>query len=163
MSTFFSTFCYHLSYWRQRAVFFDNWLAHSHGYNFVCFFVFVHATLSTITFSQNIALLVWRLVWSISSGFLFCFTFWTILTGMDAWNFELKAPGVEGKKLISSDSWVQAEARAEFAERSVQKLQKEVDRLEGKTWVFFFFFFSWQLHRLLLDDLTLSHFRTVLN
>jgi hypothetical protein len=61
---------------------------------------------------------------------------------MDAWNFELKAPGVEGKKLISSDSWVQAEARAEFAERSVQKLQKEVDRLEGKTWVFFFFFFS---------------------
>lgn len=27
----------------------------------------------------------------------------------------------------------QAEARAEFAERSVQKLQKEVDRLEGKT------------------------------
>lgn len=26
---------------------------------------------------------------------------------------------------------VQAEARAEFAERSVQKLQKEVDRLEG--------------------------------
>ena len=26
----------------------------------------------------------------------------------------------------------QAEARAEFAERSVQKLQKEVDRLEGK-------------------------------
>lgn len=28
-------------------------------------------------------------------------------------------------------SVVQAEARAEFAERSVQKLQKEVDRLEG--------------------------------
>lgn len=27
--------------------------------------------------------------------------------------------------------FVQAEARAEFAERSVQKLQKEVDRLEG--------------------------------
>ena len=26
----------------------------------------------------------------------------------------------------------QAEARAEFAERSVQKLQKEVDRLEGR-------------------------------
>ena len=26
---------------------------------------------------------------------------------------------------------LQAEARAEFAERSVQKLQKEVDRLEG--------------------------------
>ena len=26
----------------------------------------------------------------------------------------------------------QAEARAEFAERSVTKLQKEVDRLEGK-------------------------------
>lgn len=26
----------------------------------------------------------------------------------------------------------QAEARAEFAERSVQKLQKEVDRLEGE-------------------------------
>lgn len=28
--------------------------------------------------------------------------------------------------------FMQAEARAEFAERSVQKLQKEVDRLEGK-------------------------------
>lgn len=28
--------------------------------------------------------------------------------------------------------YVQAEARAEFAERSVQKLQKEVDRLEGE-------------------------------
>lgn len=27
--------------------------------------------------------------------------------------------------------YFQAEARAEFAERSVQKLQKEVDRLEG--------------------------------
>ena len=27
---------------------------------------------------------------------------------------------------------MKAEARAEFAERSVQKLQKEVDRLEGK-------------------------------
>ena len=27
--------------------------------------------------------------------------------------------------------FTQAEARAEFAERSVQKLQKEVDRLEG--------------------------------
>ncbi len=29
--------------------------------------------------------------------------------------------------------WFQAEARAEFAERSVQKLQKEVDRLEGES------------------------------
>jgi len=29
-----------------------------------------------------------------------------------------------------SDSFKEAEARAEFAERSVQKLQKEVDRLE---------------------------------
>lgn len=28
-------------------------------------------------------------------------------------------------------AYKQAEARAEFAERSVQKLQKEVDRLEG--------------------------------
>ena len=28
---------------------------------------------------------------------------------------------------------IQAEARAEFAERSVQKLQKEVDRLEGES------------------------------
>lgn len=28
-------------------------------------------------------------------------------------------------------AFIQAEARAEFAERSVQKLQKEVDRLEG--------------------------------
>lgn len=32
----------------------------------------------------------------------------------------------------------QAEARAEFAERSVQKLQKEVDRLEGITFRFIF-------------------------
>jgi len=31
----------------------------------------------------------------------------------------------------------QAEARAEFAERSVQKLQKEVDRLEGEDVRFF--------------------------
>jgi len=30
-----------------------------------------------------------------------------------------------------SIAFAQAEARAEFAERSVQKLQKEVDRLEG--------------------------------
>ena len=30
----------------------------------------------------------------------------------------------------------QAEARAEFAERSVQKLQKEVDRLEGMNLLF---------------------------
>lgn len=29
--------------------------------------------------------------------------------------------------------FIQAETRAEFAERSVQKLQKEVDRLEGKS------------------------------
>ena len=37
----------------------------------------------------------------------------------------------------------QAEARAEFAERSVQKLQKEVDRLEGIFFVNFlpFYFF----------------------
>ena len=32
-----------------------------------------------------------------------------------------------------SSHFSQAEARAEFAERSVQKLQKEVDRLEGET------------------------------
>ena len=32
----------------------------------------------------------------------------------------------------------QAEARAEFAERSVQKLQKEVDRLEGIYFCFLF-------------------------
>jgi hypothetical protein len=32
--------------------------------------------------------------------------------------------------------FIQAEARAEFAERSVQKLQKEVDRLEGKSYKF---------------------------
>lgn len=36
----------------------------------------------------------------------------------------------------------QAEARAEFAERSVQKLQKEVDRLEGK---------SHKFHRFITD------------
>ena len=34
--------------------------------------------------------------------------------------------------------FAQAEARAEFAERSVQKLQKEVDRLEGKNINFYF-------------------------
>jgi len=28
---------------------------------------------------------------------------------------------------------IQAEARAEFAEKTVKKLQKEVDRLEGKS------------------------------
>ena len=33
----------------------------------------------------------------------------------------------------------QAEARAEFAERSVQKLQKEVDRLEGDHLFFLIF------------------------
>lgn len=33
--------------------------------------------------------------------------------------------------LIANFALSQAEARAEFAERSVQKLQKEVDRLEG--------------------------------
>ena len=33
----------------------------------------------------------------------------------------------------------QAEARAEFAERSVQKLQKEVDRLEGDLLFFLIF------------------------
>ena len=32
----------------------------------------------------------------------------------------------------------QAEARAEFAERSVQKLQKEVDRLEGMSFYILF-------------------------
>lgn len=31
--------------------------------------------------------------------------------------------------------FIKAEARAEFAERSVQKLQKEVDRLEGEFFV----------------------------
>ena len=31
----------------------------------------------------------------------------------------------------------QAEARAEFAERSVTKLQKEVDRLEGRIFLVF--------------------------
>ena len=34
---------------------------------------------------------------------------------------------------IADSHFSQAEARAEFAERSVQKLQKEVDRLEGET------------------------------
>lgn len=34
---------------------------------------------------------------------------------------------------------LQAEARAEFAERSVQKLQKEVDRLEGAFVIWFIF------------------------
>ena len=51
----------------------------------------------------------------------------------------------------------QAEARAEFAERSVQKLQKEVDRLEGAYSMFdrlsnFSFFFS----RLIARDFSYS-------
>lgn len=37
---------------------------------------------------------------------------------------------------------VQAEARAEFAERSVQKLQKEVDRLEGMSVLQLFNYFK---------------------
>lgn len=36
----------------------------------------------------------------------------------------------------------EAEARAEFAEKTVKKLQKEVDRLEGKLLIFFFSFSS---------------------
>lgn len=36
----------------------------------------------------------------------------------------------------------EAEARAEFAEKTVKKLQKEVDRLEGKLLIFFFFLHS---------------------
>jgi hypothetical protein len=43
----------------------------------------------------------------------------------------------------------QAEARAEFAERSVQKLQKEVDRLEGK---------SHKFHRFVTDLYCLIEF-----
>ena len=39
-------------------------------------------------------------------------------------------PTPEG--LASAPPPLQAEARAEFAERSVTKLQKEVDRLEGE-------------------------------
>lgn len=35
------------------------------------------------------------------------------------------------RSFLSPTNQSQAEARAEFAERSVQKLQKEVDRLEG--------------------------------
>lgn len=35
-------------------------------------------------------------------------------------------------------AFMQAEARAEFAERSVQKLQKEVDRLEGNILILLF-------------------------
>ncbi|KAL1377988.1 hypothetical protein pipiens_015882, partial [Culex pipiens pipiens] len=37
---------------------------------------------------------------------------------------------VEDKIHLLNDKLTNAEARAEFAERSVQKLQKEVDRLE---------------------------------
>jgi hypothetical protein len=39
----------------------------------------------------------------------------------------------------------QAEARAEFAERSVQKLQKEVDRLEGKSHIFIVNLLYWSV------------------
>jgi hypothetical protein len=39
----------------------------------------------------------------------------------------------------------QAEARAEFAERSVQKLQKEVDRLEGKSFIFIVNLLFWSV------------------
>ena len=47
----------------------------------------------------------------------------------------------------------QAEARAEFAERSVQKLQKEVDRLEGK---FILFQSIIHLSEVILDELSLT-------
>lgn len=47
----------------------------------------------------------------------------------------------------------QAEARAEFAERSVQKLQKEVDRLEGTILVSMFDSeFSFPFRILLVHD-----------
>lgn len=36
--------------------------------------------------------------------------------------------------LYDIDLLLQAEARAEFAEKTVKKLQKEVDRLEGKSY-----------------------------
>ena len=54
----------------------------------------------------------------------------------------------------------QAEARAEFAERSVQKLQKEVDRLEGD---FFFRICTifWKVNcciKFLFIDLATSYF-----
>jgi hypothetical protein len=42
----------------------------------------------------------------------------------------------------------QAEARAEFAERSVQKLQKEVDRLEGKSHMFIVNLLYWLIETL---------------
>jgi hypothetical protein len=45
----------------------------------------------------------------------------------------------------------QAEARAEFAERSVQKLQKEVDRLEGKSHVFIMYLPYWLIEILGTD------------
>lgn len=37
----------------------------------------------------------------------------------------------QSNSTLTFNRYTQAEARAEFAERSVQKLQKEVDRLEG--------------------------------
>ena len=44
----------------------------------------------------------------------------------------LTISSTKAKRAHASHRSIQAEARAEFAERSVQKLQKEVDRLEGK-------------------------------
>lgn len=37
-----------------------------------------------------------------------------------------------GQPILTYSTYFQAETRAEFSERSVQKLQKEVDRLEGR-------------------------------
>jgi hypothetical protein len=40
--------------------------------------------------------------------------------------------GYQLERALYSTCLLQAEARAEFAEKTVKKLQKEVDRLEGK-------------------------------
>jgi len=60
----------------------------------------------------------------------------------------------------------QAEARAEFAERSVQKLQKEVDRLEGIIRLFyhyllFSFIFSYRRVSFLFNFNFLAHKFTI--
>lgn len=67
-------------------------------------------------------------------SFFIAFRFWLIFRHFSiVWNKDsglIKTESTRGKTDLLSI--LQAEARAEFAERSVQKLQKEVDRLEGK-------------------------------
>lgn len=64
---------------------------------------------------------------------MFVTSLWKIFFCKDWYRFSINTIhySVHYSWLYNWMLFVQAEARAEFAERSVQKLQKEVDRLEG--------------------------------